>query len=98
MVDAVVRVEGKAGQPVALPMAQGPATGYSWWLSLPAGVVQVDDGAPRTPLPGQHLGAAVSGPLRVQAGPGRYRLTARLARRWSPDDAMQTVEIDLVVD
>ena len=97
MTDAVVQLEGRAGEPVALPIAQGPATGYSGWLSLPEGVVQVDEGAARSAPPGQHLGAALGGPLQVRAGPGRYRLTARLARRWSPDDPIQTLEIDLLV-
>jgi hypothetical protein len=37
-------VHGKAGQPIELPIAEGPATGYSWQLELPDGVIRLADG------------------------------------------------------
>src|SRR5450759_387809 len=42
-------VEGKAGQPIALPIAAGPATGYAWSLALPEGVERTEDG-PASPV------------------------------------------------
>lgn len=90
-------VRGKAGQPIELPIAQGPATGYSWQLDLPAGVVRLEDGPERPGTPGRHLGAAVGGAMRVQAPEGQFTLTARLARPWG-GEAVRTVAIDLVVE
>ncbi|WP_303784018.1 hypothetical protein [Sandarakinorhabdus limnophila] len=37
------------------------------------------------------------GQVKVKAPAGRYRITARLARPWAPDQPVKTVEIDLVV-
>ena len=92
-----MKAQGKAGQPVDLPIAQGPAAGYSWQLDLPAGVVRLEDGPPRTAAPGQHLGAATGGVLRVQAPKGQHTITARLARPWG-GEAVRTVTIDLAVE
>jgi predicted secreted protein len=89
-------VQGKAGQPIELPIAQGPATGYSWQLELPEGVVRLEDGPPRSAIPGKHLGAATGGTIRVKAPKGRFMITARLARPWG-GDAVRTVSIDLTV-
>ncbi|WP_353216899.1 protease inhibitor I42 family protein [Sandarakinorhabdus sp.] len=94
-----VVIEGPAGAAITLPLPRGPATGYDWLLTLPSGVVQIADtppaAAPATG-PGQ-LGDAAGGHVTVRAVPGRYRITARLARRWAPDQPVQTVEIDLAV-
>jgi predicted secreted protein len=90
-------VRGKAGQPIELPIAEGPATGYSWQLELPDGVIRLEDGPPRTPPEGKHLGAAIGGAIRVQAPQGRFSLTARLVRPWG-GDAVRAVAIDLIVD
>src|SRR5690349_6640230 len=92
-----MKAQGKAGQPVDLPIAQGPAAGYSWQLDLPAGVVRLEDGPQRTAAPGQRLGAATGGALRVQAPKGQYTIMARLARPWG-GDAVRTVSIELTVD
>ena len=92
-----VAIHGEAGVPVALPVARGPATGYQWSLSLPAGVSQVADGPAVPPPPGQHLGAASGAALSVVATPGVYRITATLARPWEPDKPARTVVIVLTV-
>jgi predicted secreted protein len=90
-------VRGKAGQPIDLPIAQGPATGYGWVLDLPAGVVRLEDGPQRPAAPGKHLGAATGGVLRVQAPRGQFVITARLVRpRGGP--AARTVVINLTVE
>lgn len=43
------------------------------------------------------LGDPAGGQVQVKAPAGRYRITARLARPWAPDQPVKTVEIDLVV-
>ncbi len=90
-------VHGKAGQPIELPIAEGPATGYSSQLELPDGVIRLEDGPPREAPEGKHLGAAIGGAIRVQAPKGRFALTARLARPWG-GDAVRTVAMDLIID
>jgi predicted secreted protein len=90
-----VVIEGQAGAAIVLPLPRGPATGHEWRLTLPAGVQQIADSTPAA-APGQ-LGDAAGGQVQVQAPAGRYRITARLARPWAPDQPVKTVEIDLVV-
>jgi predicted secreted protein len=90
-------VEGVAGQPVTLPIAGGPATGHRWFLDLPAGVEQIDDGPQRDPDPGAALGAAAGGYLRVVAERGEHVVAARLARPWEPDSPVRRVRIRLLV-
>lgn len=98
MADETAVVHGKASQPVELPIAHGPATGYGWQLELPDGVERLEDGPPRSPPPGRELGAAIGGALRVQANrPGRFTITARLARPWG-GAPVRTVVIELTVD
>lgn len=46
--------------------------------------------------PGQ-LGDPAGGQVQVKAPAGHYRITARLARPWAPDQPVKTVEIDLVM-
>jgi predicted secreted protein len=92
-----VAIHAKAGVPVALPVARGPATGYRWSLALPPGVTQVAD-TPGTPAPpGQHLGGASGAALCVVGEPGVHRITATLARPWEPDKPARIVEITLTV-
>ncbi|TRW15182.1 protease inhibitor I42 family protein [Glacieibacterium frigidum] len=91
-------MRGQAGTAIDLPVADGPATGYSWVLDLPPGVTRAPDG-PRTPAPpGQELGGGSGGALRVAAPAGRYHIVARLARPWQPDAPIATREIDLIVE
>lgn len=93
-----VTMHGAAGTSISLPVAQGPATGYRWTLTLPPGVSQVAD-APGQPIPlGQHLGSAAGGALCVVAErDGHYRITATLARPWDADHPARVVVILLTV-
>jgi len=98
MASETAAVHGEAGRPIELPIAQGPATGYGWQFDLPDGVERLEDGPPRSAAPGRELGAAIGGALRVQAKhPGRFTITARLARPWG-GEPVRTVVIDLTVD
>ncbi|HEV2761005.1 MAG TPA: hypothetical protein VGV86_15705 [Acidimicrobiales bacterium] len=91
-------VVGIQGRTIALPLPIGPPTGHRWILDLPEGVAMAEDSPARAPEPGREAGAAHGGTLQVTASPGRYNITARLARPWSPDDAVRVVNIDLIVD
>ena len=91
-------VMGVAHQIVELPMTQGPATGYSWSLDLPPGVVRIENGPVKQTDPGRFLGAPASGALRVLAPKGHYRITARLVRPWEPDKPAKAIAIDLVIE
>ena len=71
--------EGTAGEPIVLPIAAGPATGYAWRLELPQEVEQLEDGPARAVDPDRRLGGAAGGFLRVTAPAGRAR--ARRAAR-----------------
>lgn len=94
-----VAVKGRAGQPIDLPLTQGPATGYSWQLDLPEGVTRLEDGSSRPAPPDQRLGATSGAVLRVKAAkPGRYRVIAQLARPWDPNAPLQTLVLDLTVE
>jgi predicted secreted protein len=90
-------VEGKAGEPITLPIASGPATGYAWRLDLPEGVARIEDGPPRTVQPAERLGGATGGYLRVTAPAGEHLVVARLARPWEPDRPARVVSIRLHV-
>jgi hypothetical protein len=91
-------VRGMANEPIALPIAAGPATGYTWSLDVPNGVERIEDGPQRTVDPAVRLGAATGGCLRVTAPPGDYLLTARLARPWENDRPVRVVSIRLRVE
>src|SRR3954464_8556026 len=91
-------VHGTAGEPIDLPLPQGPVTGHSWTLDLPEGVERIDDGPPKRVDPPARPGATVQGAIRVKARRGEYRITAKLARSWQPDDPAKIVEITLKVD
>jgi predicted secreted protein len=91
-------VEGKAGEPITLPIASGPATGHAWSLELPDGVEQIDDGPERMVDPSARLGGASGGYLRVTALHGAYIIVARLARPWEPDRPVRVVGIRLHVE
>ena len=91
-------VEGKAGEPITLPIAGGPATGHAWRLELPAGVTRIDDGPERKVDPSVALGGASGGYLRVTAPHGDHIVSARLARPWEPDRPVRVVEIRLHVE
>jgi predicted secreted protein len=90
-------VDGRSGEPITLPLATGPATGYGWILDLPDGVDRIEDTPGRDVPEGRRLGAAAGGHLQVTAPAGEYRITARFARPWEPDRTLQTVRIRLVI-
>ena len=92
-----LNVEGKAGEPLTLPLALGPATGYAWRLDLPQGVERIEDGPPRPVDPSVQLGGAEGGHLRVIASSGEHVIVARLARPWEPDKPVRVVEIRLQI-
>jgi predicted secreted protein len=96
--EEVMDVNGKAGQPITLPLSDGPATGYSWQLTLPAGGSRVEDGPGKTPAGEERLGASTAGALQVTAAAGEYTLHARLARPWAADRPVRTVTIHLHVN
>ncbi|WP_303812348.1 hypothetical protein [Sandarakinorhabdus limnophila] len=62
---------------------------------MPAGEQQIADST-LAGAPGQ-LGDPAGGQVQVKAPAGHYRITARLARPWAPDQPVKTVEIDLVM-
>ena len=92
-----VDVNGKAGQPITLPIAAGPATGHSWRLDLPAGVERIEDSPGRSLDPSVRLGGAEGGYLQVTAPRGEHIIVARLARPWEPDNPIRMVTIRLHV-
>jgi predicted secreted protein len=89
-------LQGAAGQPVALPIGPGPATGYTWALTMPTGIQRLEDAAgPEVPA-AHKLGAAAAGAIRVvAAAPGNYTIEGRLARPWDQEDVVRTVRIQL---
>ncbi len=89
---------GKAGEPIVLPIATGPATGHAWRLELPEGVQRIADGPERPVDPAARLGAAAGGYLRVTAPRGEYVIIARLARPWEADRPVRVVRIRLHVE
>jgi predicted secreted protein len=92
-----VEIEGVSGQPITLPIANCPATGYRWELDLPDGVEQLDDGPPRDVPEAGRLGGAAGGNLRVEARAGDYVINARLARPWERDQPVRRLRIHLKV-
>ena len=65
-----VEVQGRAGEPVALPVGHEGETAYVWTLELPDEVEEV---------------TTKGGPLRVRAAePGSHVLVATLAEPGSP--------------
>jgi hypothetical protein len=91
-------VTGKAGEPISLPIAGGPATGYTWSLELPEGIDQIDSGPRRWVDPSVRLGGASGGYLRVKATHGDHIITARLVQPWASDHPLRVVEIRLHVE
>ncbi|USI74968.1 hypothetical protein [Sphingomonas morindae] len=89
---------GRAGTAIVLPIGQPPATGHGWWLDLPPGLARVEDAPAPPPPAAAALGAPAGGALRVTGAPGRYRITARLARPWARDQPIRTLVIDLVIE
>jgi predicted secreted protein len=90
--------QGKAGEPIVLPIAGGPATGYAWRLELPEDVERIEDGPNRLLDPSVRLGGAAGGYLRVKAKRGDYVIIARLARPWEPDRSIRVVRVRLHVE
>ena len=89
-------LQGTASHPVALPIGPGPATGYRWALTLPAGIQRLEDGAGPEVPPANQLGGASGGAIQVvAAAPGDYTIEGRLARPWDPEDVARTVRIRL---
>ncbi|MEI8185813.1 MAG: hypothetical protein WCG19_03855 [Chlorobiaceae bacterium] len=95
---APVVVKGIADQVVELPIGDGPATGYSWLLDLPAGVVRIGDGPAKHVDAERGLGASASGAIRVVASKGSYRISARLVRPWEPENPAAAMVIDLIIE
>jgi predicted secreted protein len=93
-----ITVKGKAGEPIDLPISDGPPTGYAWSLQLPAELTRIEDGALKVIAPERRLGSGATGAIRVIGPAGRYRIEARLARPWEPDKPARVVSIDLVVE
>jgi len=91
-------VQGTAGEPIQLPIAAGPATGYVWQLEMPTGVHRIGDGPERQVDPKSALGAASGGRLQVTAQAGDYVVSARLARPWQGDLPVRIVRIRLHVE
>lgn len=90
--------QGKAGEPITLPIARGPATGYEWRLELPQGVQRIEDG-PAPPVdPSVRSGGAAGGYLRVTAAPGDYVILGKLMRPWDPSRPARFVRIRLHVE
>lgn len=86
-----VEVQGRAGEPLTLPVGNDAGAAYRWTLELPDGVEQADD-LPRAPgEPGpEHR-------LRVRAARrGSYVLVATLANR-STQAPMTVLPIRLTV-
>ncbi|HEY4029767.1 MAG TPA: protease inhibitor I42 family protein [Caulobacteraceae bacterium] len=94
----VIELSGVAGDVIELPMRDGPATGYTWQLSLPNNVFRIADGPEREPNPASALGSATGGAYRVTAQRGDHVIGARLARPWAPGDAVRVLEIRLHVE
>ena len=92
-----VDVAGKSGEPIVLPIATGPATGYAWHLELPKGVERIADGPAREIDPAKRLGGAAGGYIRVNAPAGEHLIIARLARSWDIDHPVRVVGIRLHV-
>jgi predicted secreted protein len=90
-------VDGKAGEAIALPLTNGPATGYSWRLDLPAGVERIEDSPGRELDPAVRLGGSEGRYLQVTAPKGEHVIVARLARPWEPDNPVRIVTIRLHV-
>jgi len=86
-------LEAPAGQPVSLPISHGPATGYSWKLSLPAGITQAEDGPPPALASSARAGGAARGALRVSAEKGEHLIEAQLVRPWMPNEPARRVRI-----
>jgi predicted secreted protein len=95
---APIIVAGMANHAIELPIADGPPTGYSWQLDLPAGVVRIDDAPAKQAEPENRLGASATGALRVIAPKGHYRITGRLVRPWEPNHPLKTMVMELVVE
>jgi predicted secreted protein len=88
---------GVSGQPIELPIANGPATGFSWHLELPDGTQRIEDGSERSVDASVKLGAACGGPLRVIAPAGEHLIIAKLARPWAIDRPIRIARIRLYV-
>lgn len=95
--DPVDTVAGVAGEPIELPLAIGPATGYSWQLDLPEGVCRIADSQGVPAERGRELGSGRGALIRVQADAGSYLITAVLARPWDPEHPIARRQIRLEV-
>ena len=84
-------VEGCVGQPVALPISDGPATGYAWELELPSGLSRIANGPERVVKESDRHGGSLACAIRIAAPIGRHTVTARLVRPWKPTNAVRVV-------
>lgn len=86
-------IDGTTGEPVALPLTRGPATGHRWVLDLPTGIERLEDGPGE---PGRELGGGSGAALRVRAPVGEHVIVARLVRPWE-SEPVRVVRIRLRV-
>lgn len=92
-----LNVHGAEGEPIELPIAHGPATGYAWKLDLPEGVQRIEDSPEKSDNP-PRPGDAAGGAIRVKARKGEHRIHARLMRSWQQDQPARVVDITLKVE
>jgi predicted secreted protein len=78
----VIEVDGRAGEPIELPVGSTAASGHRWRLELPDDVKLVAETSPVDAPEGERAGAATGSHLVVTAPAGRHELVARLARPW----------------
>ena len=77
-----IEVEGRAGEPIELPLGTTAATGHEWQLDLPDDVRLVGETPAAEAPDGERAGAVTGSHLVVTAPAGRHELIARLARPW----------------
>ena len=80
-----IEVDGRAGEPIELPVGSTAASGHVWRLDLPPEVALVGETPSGDAPAGERAGAATGSHLVVTAPTGRHELIARLARPWETE-------------
>lgn len=91
--DADEEVSAAVGEPFALPLPLGAATGAEWRFALPAGWRLLDDTSTAAGSDEQPVDAR---PVVVADAPGTHRVVARLTRPWD-DTVLRTVVVQATV-